>query len=144
MDATERLYYQDSHLTEFEARVISVSEPDAEGRAAVMLDRTAFYPTGGGQPTDTGTLDGARVFECVEEEGRGVVHLVEGAGVPAVGALVRGRIDWPRRRDHLQQHTGQHILSQAFVELFGAQTRSFRMLSEVSEVDVELSDPSDE
>jgi alanyl-tRNA synthetase len=145
MDATERLYYRDSHLREFDARVTSVSGADAGGRVAVTLDRTAFYPTGGGQPTDTGTLGGARVVECVDEEGgRGVLHLVEGASAPEVGALVRGRIDWPRRLDHLQQHTGQHILSQAFVELFGAQTRGFRMMSEASEVDVELADPSDE
>lgn len=144
MDATERLYYRDSHLTDFEARVTSVSARDAEGRVAVTLDRTAFYPTGGGQPTDTGTLGGARVVECVDEEERGLLHLLQGEGVPEVGALVRGQVDWPRRRDHIQQHTGQHILSQAFVELFGAQTRSFRMLTEASEIDVELSDPSDE
>jgi alanyl-tRNA synthetase len=145
MDATERLYYRDSHLTEFDARVTSVAEAGAGGRVAVTLDRTAFYPTGGGQPTDTGTLGGARVVECVDEEGgRGVLHLVEGAPAPEVGALVRGRVDWPRRLDHIQQHTGQHILSQAFVELFGAQTRGFRMMSEASEIDVELADPSDE
>ncbi len=144
MEATERLYYRDSHLTEFDARVTSVSEADGAGRVAVTLDRTAFYPTGGGQPTDTGTLDGARVVECVDEEGRGVLHFLEGERMPGVGAHVRGQIDWPRRRDHMQQHTGQHILSQAFVELFGAQTRSFRMLTESSEIDLDLSDPSDE
>jgi alanyl-tRNA synthetase len=143
MDTTERLYYRDSHLTEFDARVLSVSRTGEEGRAAVTLDRTAFYPTGGGQPTDTGTLGGARVVECVDEEERGVLHLVEGSEMPEVGALVQGRIDWPRRRDHMQQHTGQHILSQAFVELFGAQTRGFRMLTEASEIDLELPAPSD-
>jgi alanyl-tRNA synthetase len=145
---TERLYYTDSHLIEFEARVVSVTQT-ADGRAAVKLDRTAFYPTGGGQPTDTGTLTAggaggaARVVECVEEEGGGVLHVCEG-GPPEEGAPVRGRVDWPRRLNHIQQHTGQHILSQAFVELYDAQTRSFRMTEDACEIDVDLSDPSDE
>ena len=139
--STERLYYEDSWLTEFDARVTSVTE-SADGRSVVTLDRTAFYPTGGGQPTDTGLLGAARVVECADAEGEGVLHFVEG-GAPAVGERVRGRVDWPRRLDHIQQHTGQHILSQAFVELFGAQTRSFRMLAEASEVDIDLPEPSD-
>jgi alanyl-tRNA synthetase len=139
---TQRLYYSDSHLVEFEARVLEVSQTE-DGRAAVSLDRTAFYPTGGGQPTDTGTLGAARVVECVDEEGGGVLHVCEGEA-PAEGQTVVGRVDWPRRLDHIQQHTGQHILSQAFVELYGAQTRSFRMMEEMCEIDVELADPSDE
>lgn len=139
---TERLYYHDSHLTEFDARVIDVSG-DGAGRIAVTLDRTAFYPTGGGQPSDTGTLDGARVVECLDAEAAGVRHIVEGAP-PVVGARVAGRIDWPRRLDHLQQHTGQHILSQAFARLFDAPTRAFRMLERASEIDLDLNDPSDE
>ncbi|HYH85325.1 MAG TPA: DHHA1 domain-containing protein [Pyrinomonadaceae bacterium] len=145
---TERLYYADSRLSEFDAVVMEVGKSD-DGRTALILDRTAFYPTGGGQPSDTGTLGSARVVECVDAEGAGVLHIMEGVegveGVaPEVGASVHGRIDWPRRLDHIQQHTGQHILSQAFVELFGAETRSFRMLSDASEVDVDLRDPSDE
>jgi alanyl-tRNA synthetase len=139
---TQRLYYSDSHLVEFEAHVVAVSRTE-DGRVAVSLDRTAFYPTGGGQPTDTGTLGAARVVECVDEETGGVLHVCEGE-VPAEGALVTGRVDWPRRLDHIQQHTGQHILSQAFVELCGAQTRSFRMTEEMCEIDVDLQDPSDE
>jgi alanyl-tRNA synthetase len=139
---TERLYYADSHLVEFEARVVAVSRSE-DGRACVALDRTAFYPTGGGQPHDTGTLGAARVVECVEAEEAGVLHVVEGA-MPEAGALVQGRVDWPRRLDHIQQHTGQHILSQAFVELFDAQTRSFRMMTDACEIDVELRDASDE
>lgn len=141
---TERLYYHDSHLTEFEARVVGIAE-DAAGRVAVTLDRTAFYPTGGGQPGDTGTLGEARVVECVEEdEAGGVRHIIEGTA-PQVGARVEGRIDWSRRLDHLQQHTGQHILSQAFVQLYGdAPTRAFRMLDRACEIDVELREPSNE
>ena len=139
---TERLYYKDSHLTEFDARVVALTRTD-DGRAAVTLDRTAFYPTGGGQPSDTGALGAARVVECIDQDEAGVLHVVEG-DAPAEGSEVHARVDWPRRLDHMQQHTGQHILSQAFVELFGAQTRSFRMMADASEVDVELSDPSDE
>lgn len=139
---THRLYYADSHLTEFKARVVSLTHFEDE-RAGVVLDRTAFYPTGGGQPTDTGRLGDARVVECVDLEEEGVRHVIEGAS-PAVGERVRGVVDWPRRLDHIQQHTGQHILSQAFVELFGAPTRSFRMLADDSEIDLELRDPSDE
>lgn len=139
---TQRLYYSDSHLVEFEARVVAVSTT-ADGRAAVALDRTAFYPTGGGQPYDTGTLGAARVVECVDEEDGRVLHVCEGE-VPAEGSLVEGRVDWPRRLDHIQQHTGQHILSQSFVELYGAQTRSFRMTDDLCEIDVEMADPSDE
>ena len=142
MNTTERLYYSDSHLVEFDARVVSISET-VDGRAAVTLDRTAFYPTGGGQPTDTGALGAARVVECVEAPDGRVLHVCEGE-LPAPGAPVRGRVDWARRLDHIQQHTGQHILSQAFVELYGAQTRSFRMMEDVCEIDVELQDPSDE
>jgi alanyl-tRNA synthetase len=142
MSTTERLYYNDSHLKEFDARVVSVYGLEG-GRAGVALDRTAFYPTGGGQPNDTGTLGAARVVDCVEDEGAGVLHVVEG-DAPEAGASVRGRVDWPRRLEHMQQHTGQHILSQAFVELFGAQTRSFRMTSDACEIDVDLGGPSDE
>src|SRR3954449_5316705 len=112
MSLTERLYYNDSHLIEFEARVIDVTER-VSGWTAVVLDRTAFYPTGGGQPSDTGTLGGARVAECVDAEDEGVLHIIED-NVLKAGASIRGRIDWPRRLDHIQQHTGQHILSQAF------------------------------
>jgi alanyl-tRNA synthetase len=142
MSATERLYYFDSHLTEFDATVVT-SDEIAPGRARVVLDRTAFYPTGGGQPHDTGTLNGARVVDCVEDEDGKVSHVVEGTTL-AVGSRVSGRVEWERRLEHIQQHTGQHILSQAFVQLFDAPTRSFRMLERVCEIDVELRDPSDE
>src|SRR5258706_8369199 len=141
MSATERLYYHDSRLLEFDARVTSLSELD--GQIAVTLDRTAFYPTGGGQPTDTGMLDDARVGDCIDAEGDGVLHVIQGPA-PEIGDTVHGKIDWPRRLDHLQQHTGQHILSAAFVRLFDAPTRSFRMLEHECEIDVALNDPTDE
>ena len=142
MSATERLYYRDSHLLEFDARVIDVSERD-DGAIALTLDRTAFYPTGGGQPNDTGTLGEARVIDCIDAEEQGVLHLVQGP-VPQIGDTVHGKIDSLRRLDHLQQHTGQHILSAAFVKLFAAGTHSFRVMEHECEIDVALEDPTDE
>jgi alanyl-tRNA synthetase len=139
---TERLYYNDSHLTEFEARVTGVTER-VSGWVAVTLDRTAFYPTGGGQPSDTGTLNDTRVVECIDMEDEGVLHVIQGRSL-AVGAQVKGCVDWPRRLDHIQQHTGQHILSQAFVSLFDAETRGFRMMEQYSEIDVALDNPTEE
>jgi alanyl-tRNA synthetase len=142
MPPTERLYYQDSHLIEFEARVIANSER-VSGWTAVTLDRTAFYPTGGGQPSDTGTLNGLRVVECIDDAEEGVLHVIQGRA-PEVGTVVKGRIDWLRRLDHMQQHTGQHILSQAFVQLFNGPTLSFRVLDESCEIDVDLDNPTNE
>lgn len=140
MPPTERLYYSDSHLIEFEAHVVEKTER-VSGWTAVTLDRTAFYPTGGGQPSDTGTLNGTRVVECIDDAENAVIHVLQGRA-PEVGTLVKGRIDWLRRLDHIQQHTGQHILSQAFVTLFKAPTRSFRVLDESCEIDVDLKDPT--
>ena len=139
---TERLYYNDSHLIEFEARVIDQTER-VSGWTAVTLDRTAFYPTGGGQPSDTGTLNGTRVVECIDDDGDSVLHVLQGRA-PAVGSTVKGRVDWLRRLDHIQQHTGQHILSQAFIQLFNAPTMSFRVLDRSCEIDVDLLNPTDE
>jgi alanyl-tRNA synthetase len=142
MPVTERLHYSDSHLIEFEGRVVDLSDR-VSGWTAVVLDRTAFYPTGGGQPSDTGTLNGARVVECIDDGDKGVLHVVQGAA-PGRGDVVRGRVDWSRRLDHMQQHTGQHILSQAFVTLFNAPTRSFRVLDASCEIDVEMNNPTTE
>jgi alanyl-tRNA synthetase len=142
MPATERLYYNDSHLIEFEAHVVETSER-VSGWTAVTLDRTAFYPTGGGQPSDTGTLNGLRVVECIDDENNGVLHVIQGRP-PEIGSTVKGRVDWLRRLDHIQQHTGQHILSQAFVTLFKGPTKAFRVLDDCCEIDVELADPSNE
>ena len=140
MAVTERLYYSDSHLIEFDARVVDLTDR-VSGWTAVVLDRTAFYPTGGGQPSDTGTLNGARVVECIDDGDKGVLHVVQGAA-PARDAVVHGRIDWSRRLDHMQQHTGQHILSQSFITLFNAPTKSFRVLETSCEIDVDLNNPT--
>ena len=142
MPVTERLYYSDSHLIEFDARVVDVTDR-VSGWTAVVLDRTAFYPTGGGQPSDTGTLNSSCVVECIDDGDNGVLHVVQGAA-PARDAVVRGRVDWSRRLDHIQQHTGQHILSQALVKLFNAPTKSFRVMDASCEIDVELNNPTTE
>jgi alanyl-tRNA synthetase len=142
MPTTERLYYGDSRLLEFDARVIGVGKRD-DGQIGIILDRTAFYPTGGGQPTDTGALGDARVIDCIDAEDEGVLHVIQGP-VPEIGETVHGRVDCLRRLDHMQQHTGQHILSAAFVRLFDAPTRSFRVLEHECEIDVALDNPTDE
>ena len=133
---TLRLYYTDSYLTKFDATVLAV-EPDGE-RLAVVLDRTAFYPTSGGQPHDTGTLGGLPVTDVIEDDEDRVLHVVSG---PITGA-VTGRIDWPRRFDHMQQHTGQHILSQAFLQALRAQTLAVHLGAELSTLDLDLADLS--
>lgn len=127
----EHLYYDDSFLREFDAQVIA-SEPDGD-RWRIVIDRTAFYPTSGGQPHDTGSLGDARVLEVVESEGDGITHFTDRA--LATGP-VHGKIDWERRFDHIQQHTGQHLLSAAFIELFKAQTVSFHLGREISTIDL--------
>ncbi|MGA8306166.1 MAG: alanyl-tRNA editing protein, partial [Candidatus Acidiferrales bacterium] len=130
-EATERLYYRDSFLREFDAQVISC-EKEGE-RWKIVLDRTAFYPTSGGQPYDTGKLGDVPVIEVADVEHK-VVHYAS-AAIP-VGP-VHGVIDWPRRIEHMQQHTGQHLLSAAFIELFGFQTVSFHLGKEISTIDLD-------
>jgi alanyl-tRNA synthetase len=134
---TERLYYRDSFLREFEARVVSCEPHQASAgkRWRVVLDRTAFYPTSGGQPHDTGRLGDAEVVEVADaEDGHDIVHYT--SAELSVGP-VRGTIDWAQRIDHMQQHTGQHILSAAFIELFQFPTVSFHLGREVSTIDLD-------
>ena len=130
---TDRLYYEDGALTSFEA-VVRQCTP-AEGRFDVRLDRSAFYPTSGGQPHDTGLLDGRRVVEVIDRGPEGVAHLVEAPIEP--GARVHGEVDAARRRDHREQHSGQHVLSAAFARVCGAATVGFHMGSDVSTIDLE-------
>jgi alanyl-tRNA synthetase len=125
---TERLYYHDCYMREFAARVVDV----ADGGLVAYLDRTAFYPSSGGQPFDAGTLGGARVLDVVDEEDR-VAHKLDR---PAAVGPVEGHIDWLRRFDHMQQHTGQHLLSAIFEELFAMKTLSFHMGAEVSTIEL--------
>lgn len=142
---TDRLYYTDSFLHEFEACVLSaVGEA---GQVAVTLDRSAFYPTSGGQVFDTGWLEIERmanaasrlpVKEVAEDERTGdVLHIVEGdPTIFKTGMQVRGVIDGERRRDHMQQHSGQHVLSAAFEKLYGQATVSFHMGDESCTIDL--------
>jgi alanyl-tRNA synthetase len=127
---TERLYYTDSYLREFQARVVARSD---DGRT-VYLDRTLFYPTSGGQPFDAGSIAGVAVVEVVDEEER-IAHRLA-APLPA-DREVAGEIDWARRFDHMQQHSGQHLLSAVFEELFGLHTVSFHLGAESATIDLE-------
>jgi len=120
---TNRLYYTEPYRTEFHATVAAVDS--VEGRTHVTLDQTAFYPTSGGQPFDTGTLGGATVIDVIDREDGTIAHVT--SGPLTVGEVVPGAIDWRRRFDHMQQHTGQHVLSAAFDHLFGVRTESFQM-----------------
>src|SRR2546430_5186461 len=162
---TDRLYYDDPYIAAFDATVTGVA--DRDGRTVVTLDRTAFYPTSGGQPFDTGTLGDLRVVDVVDEDGGSISHFVEGRSEklevrstdaevrsknsepqnqnqnrnpeppnqnperrtpnPEPGQRVHGTIDWPRRFDHMQQHSGQHVLSAAFEHLFRIRTVSFHL-----------------
>lgn len=129
---TERLYFHDSLLAEFNGTVVSCAPAGADFE--VVLDRTAFYPTSGGQPFDTGTLGGLRVTDVRDDEQGAIYHRADSP--LAVGETVRGQIDWPRRLDHMQQHTGQHVLSAAFDRLFGVRTTSFHLGAETATIDL--------
>ncbi len=130
---TDRLYYSDSNGLEFDAIVQACETVD--GRSQVTLDRTAFYPTSGGQPYDTGTLGDASVTDVIDLDDGRIAHVVDRPLAP--GATVRGRIDAARRFDHMQQHTGQHILSAAFDRLSGARTVGFHLGAVVSSLDLD-------
>jgi alanyl-tRNA synthetase len=139
---TKRLYYDNPELQEFESVVEGVLAPSAEQpRTGVTLHETAFYPTSGGQIHDTGwlTLDSSdrlRVSEVAEHEDGRIIHYLEAPVRVAAGAAVRGSIDSERRRDHMQQHSGQHVLSAAFVELYQMPTVSFHMGDEYCSIDL--------
>jgi alanyl-tRNA synthetase len=140
---TKRLYYDSSEIHEFDSVVEEVANlsPD-QSRPAVILRETAFYPTSGGQVHDTGwlTIEGAerlRVAEVADAEDGRVLHYLQApATLPAVGVRVRGSIDPERRRDHMQQHSGQHVLSAAFVELYQMPTVSFHMGEDYCSIDL--------
>jgi len=136
---TQRLFHADSFLEEFSATVLQ--ERRVGGRPAVVLDRTAFYATSGGQPFDTGRLGDASVLDVREDETGAIEHVLDRSISPGP---VTGRIDWRRRFDHMQQHSGQHILSQAFIQAASAPTVSFHLGEETSTIDLELGSPSAE
>lgn len=135
----KRIYYDAPERLEFDAVVTAATGLD--GRRAVSLDETAFYPTSGGQPFDTGALGDARVVEVVESEDGEVWHVVDRE--IEVGRRVHGAVDAGRRLDHMQQHTGQHILSAAFDRLHRARTVGFHLGADVSTVDLAVDLPAE-
>jgi alanyl-tRNA synthetase len=133
---TERLYYLDSYHCQFEAKIVEVAKSDHG--AVITLDRTGFYPESGGQPCDQGTIGSCRVLEVLEGENGEILHRVEGLLEPGQQAV--GQVDWKRRLDHMQQHTGQHILSQAFLRETGMHTVGFHMGADYATIDLEGGD----
>ena len=126
---TERLYYSDSLLAEFDAKVVEASSDGVR----LYFDRTAFYPSSGGQPFDLGDVNGVRVVDVIDE-GERIAHVLS---APVTASAVRCRLDMARRRDHMQQHTGQHLLSAVLAELYNVATVSFHLGAEASTIDVD-------
>jgi alanyl-tRNA synthetase len=132
---TERLYYTKCYLADFDANVVS-SEKNG---TVVYLDRTAFYPTSGGQPHDLGLCGGIPVIDIIDK-GDEIAHVLE---APIAAGQVHCSVDWPRRYDHMQQHTGQHLLSAAFAEQCGFKTLSFHLGPDISTIDLETAELSE-
>ena len=130
---TDRLYYDNAYLTEFDAQVLSC-RPNGD-HFDVLLDRSAFYPTSGGQPYDTGTLGAARVVDVNVTDGE-VWHTV--TQPLTVGSTIHGRIDWARRFDHMQQHAGDHMIASALHRLMGGVTIGLHISADVSTIDVAM------
>jgi alanyl-tRNA synthetase len=128
---TKKMYHTDPYLQQFTAKVDRIAERNS--KPAIILERTAFYPASGGQPHDTGSIDDVAVCDVYENEAQEIVHVMD---QPVEGKEVVGRIDWNRRFDHMQQHTGQHLLSQAFIRMHNADTISFHMGEESATLDL--------
>jgi alanyl-tRNA synthetase len=130
---TSRLYYKDAYRTVFDGRITDLAD---DGRR-VYLDESAFYPTSGGQPNDLGRIDGITITDVVDEDDR-VAHILTHPLARQPGDAVRGEIDWRRRFDHMQQHTGQHLLSAVFEDLFGYPTSSVHFGPDRSSLDLDV------
>ncbi|MBN2244489.1 MAG: hypothetical protein JW755_01450, partial [Candidatus Aminicenantes bacterium] len=137
-DQTKRLYFDDPYQTQFEAVV--VEKRNYAGKPAVILDQTLFYPESGGQPCDQGDINGISVINVVEDEGK-IIHVLE-KDIDA--ERIKGRIDWELRFDHMQQHSGQHILSQVFQRYLNGKTMSFHLGKEKSTVEIDIRKISEE
>lgn len=133
---TNRLYYDTSYTTAFRAQIIEALPYDT--RIAIVLDETYFYPTSGGQPHDTGTLDGLPIVDVVVRDAdSAILHILSTPSQLTVGQTIQGVIDWERRFDHMQQHTGQHILTQAFAQTAGARTVGFHLSPDSVTIDLD-------
>jgi alanyl-tRNA synthetase len=132
--STRRLYHDDATLRRFDAEVLSIGEH--AGQPAAVLDQTAFYPEAGGQLGDRGTLGGARVVDTQERDDGAIVHVLDAAPAFAVGERVAGELDWARRRQHMAQHTAQHLLSGALLDRAQAPTASARLGESALTIDV--------
>ena len=130
---TEKLYLTNSYTASFQTSVLSC-DTDEKGRLVAVLDKTHFYPDSGGQPSDRGSIGGVSVLDVWEDDSENVYHEVEG---PVAPGPVECQVDWDRRFDHMQQHTGQHILSRAFIEVAGLDTVSFHLGEETCTIDLE-------
>ena len=135
---TKRLYLENPCKVEFEAQV--VEKVAWEQKPALILDQTCFYPESGGQPCDKGMINGIEVIKVLEDEAR-IIHLV---AEDMSSDKVTGRVDWQTRFDHMQQHSGQHILSQSFHELLGAETLAFHLGEAISTLEMDLRKISEE
>jgi alanyl-tRNA synthetase len=135
---TKRLYYDDPYRTEFEARIIE--RASWKDMPALVLDQTCFYPESGGQPSDKGSLNDIPVIDVLENNGK-ILHVIT---EKIAEEKVKGKIDWDTRFDHMQQHSGQHILSQSFMELYEGKTLSFHLGEKVSTLEIDLNKVTDE
>ena len=136
-----KLYYKDPYMTTFTTTLKKLDQ-DQEGRVYAVLAETAFYPTGGGQPYDTGTLNDVKVIDVEEIDGE-IRHYLSDE-IQEGGSEITGEVDWSRRFDHMQQHAGQHILTAAFVELFGFATVAFHLGKESLTIDLDVEQLTEE
>ncbi|MBO1512536.1 alanyl-tRNA editing protein [Metabacillus bambusae] len=137
---TEKVYYQDPYKQSITTKLVMQAQ-DENGRFYVVLEKTIFYPTGGGQPHDTGNINGVHVYEVEEMDGE-IRHYVEQP--IEIQNKIAGEIAWDRRFDHMQQHSGQHILSAAFEEVYGYKTVSFHLGKELCTIDLEIPNLTEE
>lgn len=137
---SKKLFYQDQYIRSFTSKIKKSTE-DENGRRFVVLEETAFYPTGGGQPHDTGTLNELKVYDVVEVDGE-VRHYLQESIDENLECV--GSIDWERRFDHMQQHAGQHILSAAFEDVFSLKTTSFHLGTDICTIDLDVSNLTNE
>ena len=130
---SKRLYYEEPYLQEFKGKILEKIKID--GKPALILDNTCFYPTSGGQPNDLGYIQSVPIVDVIEDNER-IIHILKQGIEEECGDTVIGKIDWKRRFDHMQQHSGQHILSAAFEKLWNAETVSFHLGDEVCTLDI--------